>query len=309
MSFAFIFPGQGSQSVGMMTGFADLPIIKQTFDEASSVLGRDLWQLAQDGPAEAQNQTVNTQPLMLTASIAVFRAWKSLGGASPAYVAGHSLGEYSALVAAGAISFADALPLLQFRAEAMQRAVPEGVGAMAALVGLDDQLVKAVCLEAAQGEVLEAVNLNSPGQVVIAGNKAAVERGIAVAKTKGAKIAKLLNVSVPAHCALMHPAAEQMQQRLQTIAIQSPTIPVLHNYDVVSHQSADAIRQALVKQLYSPVRWVEIIQTMAKHGVTHIAECGPGKVLAGLNKRIDSNLQSFALTDSAALALAKTELN
>jgi [acyl-carrier-protein] S-malonyltransferase len=308
MTFAFIFPGQGSQSVGMMAGFVDLPIVKQTFDEASSVLGRDLWQLAQDGPAEAQNQTVNTQPLMMTASIAVFRAWKSLGGGNPAFVAGHSLGEYSALVAAGAIRFADALPLLQFRAEAMQRAVPEGVGAMAALVGLDDEAVKAVCAEAAQGEVLEAVNLNSPGQVVIAGNKAAVERGIVVAKAKGAKIAKLLNVSVPAHCALMHPAAEQMQQRLQSVTIQAPMIPVLHNYDVTSHQNVDAIRQALVKQLYSPVRWVEIIQAMAKHSVTQIAECGPGKVLAGLNKRIDGNLQSFALTDSAALALAKTEL-
>ncbi|MGB8339393.1 MAG: ACP S-malonyltransferase [Burkholderiales bacterium] len=308
MSFAFVFPGQGSQSVGMMNGFASLPNVKQTFDEASDVLKLDLWQLAQEGPAELQNQTVNTQPLMLTADIAIYRAWKNLGGADPAFVAGHSLGEYSALVAAGALSLRDALPLVVQRAEAMQYAVPDGEGAMAALVGLEDDDVRTVCNEAAQGEVLEAVNLNCPGQVVIAGNKAAVERGIETAKAKGAKIAKILAVSVPSHCALMKPAAEKLSVLLKSINISPPVIPVLHNADVKSYASPNAIRDALVRQLYSPVRWADIIRAMAQNKVTQIAECGPGKVLAGMNKRIDSKLQSFALISTVALDTAKAEL-
>ncbi|MGB8857372.1 MAG: ACP S-malonyltransferase [Burkholderiales bacterium] len=308
MKFAFVFPGQGSQSIGMMTGFSESAAVKQTFEQASDVLQLDMWKMAQEGPVELQNQTVNTQPLMLTASTAIFRAWKSLGGADPAFVAGHSLGEYSALVAAGVLSLADALPLVVARAEAMQHAVPDGEGAMAALVGLDDEAVRAVCSEAAQGQVLEAVNLNCPGQVVIAGNKAAVERGIGIGKAKGAKIARILAVSVPSHCALMKPAAEKLALMLQQIKMIPPTIPVLHNSDVQSYTDPDAIRRALVQQLYSPVRWSDIIRAMVQQQVTHIAECGPGKVLAGLNKRIDSSLQSFALTDAAALAAAKTEL-
>ncbi len=309
MTFAFVFPGQGSQSVGMMNGFTDLAIVKQTFVEASDVLKLDVWKLAQEGPAELQNQTVNTQPLMLTAGVAVYRAWKNLGGADPAFVAGHSLGEYSALVAASALSLPDALRLVVERAEAMQHAMPEGEGAMAALVGLDDDAIAAVCREAAQGQVLEAVNLNCPGQVVIAGNKAAVERGLEVAKAKGAKIAKILAVSVPSHCALMKPAAEKLSVLLKQTKINSPTIPVLHNADVKHYSDPDAIRDALVKQLYSPVRWSDIIRVMAQHQVTQIAECGPGKVLAGLNKRIDSTLQSFAFIDAASLDSAKSELN
>lgn len=308
MKFAFVFPGQGSQSIGMMTGFADSAAVKQTFELASDVLRLDMWKMAQEGPIELQNQTVNTQPLMLTASTAIFRAWKSLGGADPAFVAGHSLGEYSALVAAGVLSLADALPLVVARAEAMQHAVPDGEGAMAALVGLDDEAVRAVCSEAAQGQVLEAVNLNCPGQVVIAGNKAAVERGIGAGKAKGAKIAKILAVSVPSHCALMKPAAVKLAELLQHVNMISPAIPVLHNSDVQSYTDPDAIRRALVQQLYSPVRWSDIVRVMVQQQVTHIAECGPGKVLAGLNKRIDSSLQSLALTDAAALAAAKTEL-
>ncbi|MGB9148964.1 MAG: ACP S-malonyltransferase [Burkholderiales bacterium] len=308
MKFAFVFPGQGSQSIGMMTGFSESAAVKKTFEQASDVLQLDMWKMAQEGPVELQNQTVNTQPLMLTASTAIFRAWKSLGGADPAFVAGHSLGEYSALVAAGVLSLADALPLVVARAEAMQHAVPDGEGAMAALVGLDDEAVRAVCSEAAQGQVLEAVNLNCPGQVVIAGNKAAVERGIGIGKAKGAKIARILAVSVPSHCALMKPAAEKLALMLQQIKMIPPAIPVLHNSDVQSYTDPDAIRRALVQQLYSPVRWSDIIRAMVQQQVTHIAECGPGKVLAGLNKRIDSSLQSFALTDAAALAAAKTEL-
>lgn len=308
MSFAFVFPGQGSQSVGMMNGFADIAVVKQTYVEASDVLKFDLWKLAQEGPAELQNQTVNTQPLMLTAGVAVYRAWKNLGGADPASVAGHSLGEYSALVAAGALSLQDALRLVVARAEAMQHAVPEGQGAMAAILGLDDDVVRAVCAEAAQGQVLEAVNLNSPGQVVIAGNKAAVERGIEVAKAKGAKIAKILPVSVPSHCALMKPAAEKLAVLLKQTIINAPGFPVLHNVDIKIHADADAIRDALVKQLYSPVRWSDTIRAIAQHKVTQIAECGPGKVLAGLNKRIDNTLQSFAFTDAAALDAAISEL-
>ncbi len=288
----------------MMQGFDSLSVVRETFVEASDILKQDLWQMAAGGTAEELNSTTNTQPLMLTAGTAVFRAWNALGGARPALLAGHSLGEYTALVAAGALSFADALPLVRFRAQAMQEAVAEGVGGMAAILGLEDDDVRAVCAEAAQGEVVEAVNFNSPGQVVIAGHKQAVERGMELAKAKGAKRALPLPVSVPSHCALMRPAAEKLMQYLQSVNINTPAIGVLHNADVCSHAGGDAIKDALVRQLFSPVRWVETVRRFAAEGIVHVAECGPGKVLAGLNKRIDGNLQSLALTDAAALEQA-----
>lgn len=308
MKFAFVFPGQGSQSVGMMQGFDSLPVVRETFVEASDILKQDLWQLVSAGAAEELNLTANTQPLMLTAGVAVFRAWNALGGAQPALLAGHSLGEYSALVAAGALSFADALPLVRFRARAMQEAVAEGVGGMAAILGLEDDEVRAVCAEAAQGEVVEAVNFNSPGQIVIAGHKKAVERGMEFAKAKGAKRALPLPVSVPSHCALMRPAAEKLTVYLQSVNLNTPVISVLHNADVCAYCDAAAIKDALVRQLFSPVRWVETVRQFAAQGVSHVAECGPGKVLAGLNKRIDGNLQSLALTDAAAVELAVATL-
>jgi [acyl-carrier-protein] S-malonyltransferase len=260
------------------------------------------------GSAEELNLTVNTQPVMLTAGVAVFRAWNALQGARPTVLAGHSLGEYTALVASGALSFADALPLVRFRAQAMQEAVAEGVGGMAAILGLDDDAVRAVCAEAAQGEVLEPVNFNSPGQVVIAGHKSAVERGMVLAKEKGAKRALPLPVSVPSHCALMRPAADALTQRLQTITIKTPNIPVVHNADVKSHVDEAGIKDALARQLYSPVRWVETVRSFADQGIDALAECGPGKVLAGLNKRIDGNMQAFALSDEEALRQAMDTL-
>ena len=301
MSFAFVFPGQGSQSVGMMQAYGESAVVRDTFTEASDILKQDLWKLVTDGPAEEINQTVNTQPLMLTAGVAVWRLWNSLGGKQPSAMAGHSLGEYTALVAAGAIAFADAVPLVRFRAEAMQSAVPEGVGAMAALLGLEDDVVRAVCAEAAQGEVLEAVNFNSPGQVVIAGNKAAVERGAEIAKAKGAKRALLLPVSVPSHCALMKPAGDALADYLKNITVAAPAIPVWHNADVAAHNDAAAIKDALVRQLYSPVRWVETVQAFVANGLVQVVECGPGKVLAGLNKRIDSAVQAVALADVSSI--------
>ncbi len=306
MKFAFVFPGQGSQSVGMMRGYADLSVVRKTFEEASHILNQDLWALAENGPESAQNVTVNTQPLMLVAGISVYRAWESLGGAEPALLAGHSLGEYTALVASGAISFADALPLVRFRAEAMQQAVPEGTGGIAAILGLEDKQVREVCLEAAQGEVLEAVNFNSPGQVVIAGHKSAVLRGMEAAKAKGAKRAVLLPMSVPSHCSLMREAANQLKQHLQSLIIKTPRIPVMHNADLNTHTQPQAIKDALVRQLYKPVHWVETIQALAQKGVTYIAECAPGKVLAGLNKRIAANLEVMALIDSNTLKQALT---
>ena len=306
MKFAFLFPGQGSQSVGMMQGFDSLAVVRDTFVEASAILGQDLWALVTEGPAEQLNQTVNTQPVMLVAGVATYRAWIAQGGRVPDMMAGHSLGEYSALVAAGALTLADALPLVRLRANAMQSAVAEGVGAMAAILGLDDDTVRAVCAEAAQGEVLEAVNFNSPGQVVIAGHNAAVARGMALAKEKGAKRALSLPVSVPSHCALMRPAAEQLALALADVAIQSPQIPVLHNADVVTYNNPDQIRDALTRQLYSPVRWVETVQAMANDGVTLVAECGPGKVLAGLTKRIDGRVAATALISLDAITEFKT---
>lgn len=308
MKFAFFFPGQGSQSVGMMQGFGDQAVVRNTFAEASEVLGQDLWRMVSE-PNEELNQTANTQPLMLTAGIAAWRAWLEAGGAQPVVMAGHSLGEYTALVASGALEFSAALPLVRYRAEVMQGAVAEGVGAMAAILGLDDDTVRAVCAEAAQGEVLEAVNFNSPGQVVIAGHKAAVERGMEAAKGKGAKRALILPVSVPSHCALMKPAADKLAAYLADVAIAAPKVPVLHNADVASYSDAASIKDALVRQLHSPVRWVETVQAVAAQGITQAAECGPGKVLAGLNKRIVADMTCFALTGSDAVTEAKNQLN
>jgi [acyl-carrier-protein] S-malonyltransferase len=308
MTTAFVFPGQGSQQVGMLDGFGDHPVVQATFDEASQVLGDDLWRLVREGPPEALNLTRNTQPVMLTAGVAVWRAWQAAGGAMPGYVAGHSLGEYTALVAAGALAFADAVPLVRFRAEAMQDAVPAGVGAMAAVIGGDDAAVADACREAAQGEVAEPVNFNAPGQVVIAGHRSAVERAIAAAKARGAKRAMLLPVSAPFHSSLLKPAAERLAQRLAGVNISRPSIPVVHNVDVATHDTPDAIRAALARQAASPVRWTETVQWLAAHGVTRIVECGPGKVLAGLTRRIDDRLTAFALADGAALAEARAAL-
>ncbi len=295
MKFAFFFPGQGSQSVGMMQGLSDLAVIKETFVEASDLLKQDFWAMVTE-PNEALNQTANTQPLMLTAGIATWRAWQQHTDNLPAIMAGHSLGEYTALVAAGALSFEDALPLVRYRAEVMQSAVAEGVGAMAAILGLDDDAVRSVCSEASQGQVLEAVNLNSPGQVVIAGNKEAVERGMELAKEKGAKRALALPVSVPSHCALMKPAAEELAAYLKDVKVNKPLMPVLHNADVLAYSDAEKIKDALVRQLFSPVRWVETVQYVNAQGIANTAECGPGKVLAGLTKRIVAELPCLALT-------------
>ncbi len=302
MNFAFVFPGQGSQSVGMMAAYGDSAVIRETFAEASAALGEDLWQMVADGPAELLAQTVNTQPLMLTAGIAVYREWIARGGAVPALVAGHSLGEYSALVAAGALDFQDAVKLVRLRAQAMQEAVPQGEGAMAALLGLDEAQGVEACAEAAQGEVVPAANLNSPGQIVIAGSRAAVERAIVAAKARGAKRGVLLPVSAPFHCALMKPAAERLQQRLAEIEVRVPSIAVLNNVDVAVEDQPVRIKDALVRQAYSPVRWIETVQEIARRGSTHVFECGPGKVLAGMTKRIEGSLQGGAIADAASLA-------
>jgi [acyl-carrier-protein] S-malonyltransferase len=304
MPFALVFPGQGSQAVAMMKAYEGLPAIRETFAEAADVLHEDVWKLVEDGPAEALNLTVNTQPVMLTAGVAVFRAWRELGGAMPVFVAGHSLGEYSALVAAGAMTFRDALPLVRLRATAMQEAVPPGQGAMAALLGLEDDAVRQACASAAQGEVVEAVNFNAPGQVVIAGNRAAVERAVEAAKAAGAKRAVMLPVSGPFHSALMRPAAQRLAQKLEATPVNMPQIPVVNNVDVAIENDAVRIRDALLRQLYNPVRWVEVVRKMAASGVTQIAECGPGKVLAPLVKRIQGEVQGTALADRAALELA-----
>jgi [acyl-carrier-protein] S-malonyltransferase len=308
MNLAFVFPGQGSQSVGMLADYGAHAVVKATLDEASDVLGQDLWALVQDGPGDALNQTVNTQPVMLAAGVAVWRAWLSAGGPRPMIVAGHSLGEYTALVAAGALLFRDALPLVRFRAEAMQQAVPAGVGAMAAILGLDDAGVAAACREAAQDQVVEPVNFNAPAQVVIAGNKEAVERAVAAAKARGAKRALMLPVSAPFHSSLLKPAAERLATRLAEVPFITPTIPVLHNVDVDEKPTADAIRTALAKQAASPVRWVETIQAFAFRGVTHIVECGPGKVLSGLTRKIVPDVQSYALADDDAIASTLSEI-
>lgn len=298
---AFVFPGQGSQSVGMMQPFAESRAVKDVFAEAADALEQDLWKLVAEGPAEELNSTVNTQPLMLTAGYAVFRAWRDTGGPDPAVVAGHSLGEYTALVAAGALAFRDALPLVRFRAQVMQEAVPVGEGAMAAILGLDDEAVRSACLEAAQGQVVEAVNFNAPNHVVIAGHKAAVERGVAAAKAKGAKRAVLLPVSAPFHSSLLKPAADRLAGRLETVKVSAPLIPVVNNVDVAVENEPSRIKAALARQACNPVRWVEVVQKMAGDGVAHVAECGPGKVLAGMTRRIDSRLQGHAIADAQAL--------
>jgi len=292
----------------MMAAYGGHAVVRNTFAEAAEALGQDLWALVQDGPAEQLNLTVNTQPAMLAAGVAVYRLWQAQGGPAAAMMAGHSLGEYTALTCAGAIGFQDAVKLVRLRAEAMQSAVAEGVGAMAAVLGLDDDTIRAVCSEAAQGEVLEAVNFNSPGQVVIAGNKAAVERGMALAKEKGAKRALPLPVSVPSHCALMKPAAEKLLAAMQSVEITAPTVPVIQNADVAAFSDAAQIRDALARQLYSPVRWVESVQHIVGQGAELILEAGPGKVLAGLNKRI-VEVPTLALADAAGLAEALAKVN
>jgi [acyl-carrier-protein] S-malonyltransferase len=301
MTYALVFPGQGSQAVGMMQPFADTKVVRDTFDEASNTLGRDLWQLVADGPAEELNATVNTQPVMLTAGYAVYRAWREAGAIDPVLVAGHSLGEYTALVAAGVIAFQDAVPLVRFRAQAMQEAVPMGTGAMAAILGLDDDAVRAACEEASQGQVVERVNFNAPEQVVIAGHKTAVERGTLAATARGAKRAMMLPVSAPFHSSLLKPAADRLAQRMQGIAFNAPRVPVVNNVDVAVMSDPAQIKNALARQACNPVRWVEVMRYMAAKGVTHVAECGPGKVLCGLMKRIDRNLHGFAITDPLSL--------
>ena len=304
MTLAIVFPGQGSQSVGMMHGFADLPVVEGTFREASALVGVDYWKMASEGPPEALALTVNTQPLMLIAGVACWRAWRERGGALPSFFAGHSLGEYTALVAAEALSFEDAVPLVRFRAQAMQEAVPEGTGGIAAVLGLDEAAIREVCAEAAQGRVVEPANLNSPGQIVIAGHRDAVERGMALAKARGAKRAVMLPMSAPSHCALMKPAAERLRERLAAVAMKAPAVPVVQNADVESFADPARIKQALVEQLYRPVRWIETVEYLAAQGATVAVECGPGKVLTGLNKRIAGSLDCRAVTDSAALAAA-----
>lgn len=301
MSFAFVFPGQGSQSVGMMAAYGDAPVVRATFDEASAALGDDLWKMAADGPAELLTQTVNTQPVMLTAGIAAWRLWIEKGGRRPSVVAGHSLGEYSALVASGVLELKDAVPLVRLRAAAMQEAVPVGTGAMAAILGLDDEGIRAACSESAQGEIVEPVNFNAAGQTVIAGNKAAVERAMEACKARGAKRAVALPVSAPFHSSLIRPAADKLAVRLAELHLLAPQIPVINNVDVAIESDAAKIRDALVRQAYNPVRWVETVQKMAAMGVTLVAECGPGKVLAGLTKRCADGVNGVALADAAAI--------
>jgi len=302
---AIVFPGQGSQSVGMLGELAGAhPEVQTTFAEASSVLDYDLWALVQNGPEGDLNQTDRTQPAMLAAGVAVWRVWTGLGGATPAFMAGHSLGEYTALVCAGSLAFSDGIRLVAERGRRMQEAVPAGVGAMAAILGLDDDQVRAACNAAAQGEVVQAVNFNSPGQVVIAGHKAAVDRACEGAKAMGAKRAVPLAVSVPSHSGLMRPAAESFAATLAATDIKAPQIPVIHNADVAAYTDPAAIRDALIRQIYNPVRWVETVRFLGAQGITRIVEAGPGKVLAGLNKRIDKTMASLAAFDSASLAEA-----
>ncbi len=303
--FAFVFPGQGSQAVGMLAELAaQFPIVEETFGEASSALGYDLWQLVQQGPAEELNKTWQTQPALLAASVAIFRVWQQQGGKAPALMAGHSLGEYSALVCAGVLDFKAAIRLVELRGRLMQEAVPEGTGAMYAIIGLDNDAIAKACEESAQGQVVSPVNFNSPGQVVIAGNKEAVERAGAACKAAGAKRALPLPVSVPSHCALMKPAADKLAVALQDITFNAPQVPVVNNVDVRTENDPEAIRSALVRQLYSPVRWTESVEFIAAQGVTSLLEVGPGKVLTGLTKRIVDTLTAAAVNDTASLSAA-----
>ena len=307
MTLAVIFPGQGSQSLGMLAKLGEnYSDIKHTFAEASKNLSYDLWTVTQQGPEDRLNATACTQPALLTAGVALWRVWQAQGGPQPAFMAGHSLGEYTALVCAGALDFGTAVKLVEFRGQAMQAAVPAGTGAMAAVLGLADGAVEAACKEAAEGQVVAAVNFNAPGQIVIAGHKAAVERAGTLCKNRGAKRVIPLPISVPSHCTLMKPAAEQLAGRLAGIRLQAAAIPVIHNVDVAAHAGADAIREVLKAQLYSPVRWVETIQFMTRHGVTKLVELGPGGVLVGLGKRIDKNLNNYPVYDPAGLDAALT---
>ncbi|MGF6189617.1 ACP S-malonyltransferase [Serratia sp. 2723] len=302
---AFVFPGQGSQTVGMLADLAaQFPIVEQTFSEASAALGYDLWQLVQAGPAEELNKTWQTQPALLAASVAIFRVWQQQGGNMPVMMAGHSLGEYSALVCAGVLDFAAAIRLVELRGKLMQEAVPEGTGAMYAIIGLDNASIAKACEESAQGQIVSPVNFNSPGQVVIAGNKEAVERAGVACKAAGAKRALPLPVSVPSHCALMKPAADKLAVALQDITFNAPSVPVVNNVDVRAETAPEAIRSALVRQLYSPVRWTESVEFMAAEGVTLLLEVGPGKVLTGLTKRIVDTLTAAAVNDTASLSAA-----
>ena len=301
MKLAFVFPGQGSQAVGMMRGFADSSEVRAVFEEASSALGQDLWTLVGEGPAEELNSTVNTQPVMLTAGYAVYRAWRAAGGPEPDFVAGHSLGEYTALVVAGALAFRDAVPLVRLRAQAMQEAVPIGEGAMAAILGLADDALRAACDEAAQGQVVEPVNFNAPSQVVIAGHKAAVERGMAAAKARGARRTIALPVSAPFHSSLLKPAADRLTRHLAGISVNAPRLPVVNNVDVAIESDPQRIRDALARQACGPVRWVEVVRRLAQSGVDHVVECGPGNVLAALTRRIEERLQGHAIADPASL--------
>ena len=304
MKLAMVFPGQGSQAVGMLTAYGVSPAVQSVRTEAAHALGAEFLRLLDEGPAEQLNLTVNTQPAMVTAGTAAYRAWVALGGPEPEVVAGHSLGEYSALVAAGALTLSQALPLVRFRAQCMQEAVPEGVGAMAAILHLDDDAVRAACAEAAQGEVVQTVNFNAPGQVVIAGHRTAVARAIEACKARGAKRALALPVSAPFHSALMQPAADRLRGYLQSVELAAPRIALINNVDVREERDAARIKDALVRQAASPVRWVETIRHLARQGVTHVLECGPGKVLAGLVRRIDGKLQGLALADAASLEQA-----
>jgi [acyl-carrier-protein] S-malonyltransferase len=305
--FAFVFPGQGSQSVGMLDAWADHPAVRDTLAEASQALGEDIGRLIHEGPKEQLDLTTNTQPVMLVAAVACYRAWLAETGRVPAVVAGHSLGEYSALVAAGAMALADALPLVRFRAQAMQDAVPVGAGAMAAILGLDAEVVRSACDEvaAAVGETVSAANYNDPKQTVIAGTKAAVDQACEALKGRGAKRALPLAVSAPFHCALMKPAADRLKERLASVTIRTPQIPLVNNIDVAVQTEPDAIREALYRQAFGPVRWVEIVQAIRARGATHLFECGPGKVLAGLAKRIDTTLAVGNVLDTATLGEAK----
>ncbi|HHI76383.1 MAG TPA: [acyl-carrier-protein] S-malonyltransferase [Gammaproteobacteria bacterium] len=310
MRLAMTFPGQGSQSVGMLGDLAAaFPLVRETFEEASDALGSDLWTLSQQGPAEELNRTENTQPAMLAADIAVWRVWNEQGGPEPMLLAGHSLGEYAALVAAGALEFADAVRLVRERGRLMQEAVPAGEGAMAAILGLDDDQVRAICAEAAQGEVAEAVNFNSPGQVVIAGDAAAIARAVELAKAAGAKRALPLDVSVPSHCALMRDAAQRLREVLQSVAVEAPRIPVLHNVTVEPAAEPDAVRDLLARQLHGPVRWVETVRAMREQGAEALVEAGPGKVLTGLCKRIDRQITALPVFDGASLEKALETIN
>lgn len=303
--FAMVFPGQGSQAIGMLAELAEqYPSVEATFAEASAALGYDVWQLVQQGPAEELNKTWQTQPALLAASVAIYRVWLEQGGEVPALMAGHSLGEYSALVCAGVLDFADAIRLVELRGKLMQDAVPAGTGAMQAIIGLDDAAIRQACEESAQGQVVSPVNFNSPGQVVIAGNKEAVERAGAACKAAGAKRALPLPVSVPSHCALMKPAADKLAQALQDLTFNTPSVPVVNNVDVKCEVSAEAIRDALVRQLYSPVRWTESVEFIASRGVSQLVEAGPGKVLTGLTKRITDSLTAVAVNDPASLTVA-----